>query len=622
MYCLSGFRKGKHGAEERSSYLNSSGYVNYEYGANMEILDSPSELPKRIESISSYEPPSLFCGKYSTVLSKKHRARKQADRLRGRIGATSVEDEETESRFQLELEKMHPNMNMNTKVSKRLANAATSDIEWDFDGMRVTDHESSIMNTHRRVPQGRNEGNNSNLLLQRENESLKTKLERSNQLLECAREEKTLLRSEIEILKIQVDALRATQGTNLAGNDNETICDFKRQMTGYQQQVKDEQSKRQKIEQELESTRKENQKCREKMHLLMFQHGLSDSQTFPDIGPSNRNIIESAGKVATYQLGTSLGEGHYGKVAQGIDLKTQMQYAVKVLNKNKIKRFKDLQQVATEIHALKMYPHENIIRLQEVIHAPQNLYIVTELCSMDLHQYHNEVGLSEHGSQQVIMGVLKPLHHLHSHGISHLDLKPENILLRANFNPNKINQNDIRLCDFGLVNMAPNPTKSKDIIRKDYVCGTPGFFAPEMILDRMFEGRRADMWSLGCIILEITLGFTQEWIESYDLIEKSPSAFRSGIEKCLEEIAPDFYPQHLLLMDIIHRCLALDALNRIQSSEAICHPWLNDIRNSEETRQDYTDSTGSTNSRSSSEDSYYSQVYSQRNGLVSSAILS
>jgi serine/threonine protein kinase len=60
-----------------------------------------------------------------------------------------------------------------------------------------------------------------------------------------------------------------------------------------------------------------------------------------------------------------------------------------------------------------------------------------------------------------------------SYGIAHCDIKPENILI--NVTPTKIL---IKLCDFGICCFST----PGNIIKRDF-CGTPGFFAPEVLLE-------------------------------------------------------------------------------------------------------------------------------------------
>ena len=408
-------------------------------------------------------------------------------------------------------------------------------------------------------------------------------------------------------------ALAASKEESAMEEYNQRICELQDSLKECRHDLKEcrddlerERIKSQELKKQAEDAEKANRKCQEKLELLMFQHMPSDSTKFIDIGPVNFGIHESSARVREYELGKKLGEGHFGSVQVGTNVASRKKFAIKSLNKSRIKRFKDFLQVGMEVQVLKQYPHPNIIHMQEVIHAEKNIYLVTELCLMDMHKYHHDIGLTGDGAKQVILGLLRPLQHLHSHGICHLDLKPENVLLSAGCDLQNVTYEDVRLCDFGLVNMAKNPKHSKEVLLEDYVCGTPGFFAPEMILRNEFEGRLADMWSLGCIILEVTLGFTQEWIDSYDEIDSDPSAFKQGLEDCLQEISLDQYPRHRLLLDIIHRCLTLDPVRRISSTEALEHPWLEEILVEDENREDFDVTT---------------QVFVERSNLMTSAIL-
>ena len=34
-------------------------------------------------------------------------------------------------------------------------------------------------------------------------------------------------------------------------------------------------------------------------------------------------------------------------------------------------------------------------------------------------------------------------------------------------------------------------------------CGSPGFFAPEIVCNSTYDGKCADVWSIGCVLLEV-----------------------------------------------------------------------------------------------------------------------
>ncbi|CAJ1958450.1 unnamed protein product [Cylindrotheca closterium] len=415
-------------------------------------------------------------------------------------------------------------------------------------------------------------------------------LQKTSRMLECERSQRQVLMYRIDQMDKQLQELKRseTRSNHFRNGDSieSQIEDFNAVIQNQQLELNDQRARNQELQEELENAKTQNKNLIHQMRLLMFLHIPQVSGKYKDVGSVNYDISESWTQVGKYQLGKKIGEGHYGIVQAGVDSVTRNEYAIKILSKERMSRFKDLQQIAMEVHVLKHFGHPNIIFLNEVIHAPDNIYLVLELCSMDLHSYHTTIGLTEDTAKQVTFGILRALEHLHSNGICHLDLKPENVLLSRSVDIKKLSYEDIRLCDFGLVNMARKPETSKEIIRKGYACGTPGFFAPEMILEKKFEGRTADMWSLGAIILEITLGFTQEWIDSYGKIDMGPIAFKEGLERCLSEIPKEKYPLHQDLLDLIHSSLSIKPANRILAADALKHPWLGSVFSSLDERQD------------------------------------
>ena len=108
-------------------------------------------------------------------------------------------------------------------------------------------------------------------------------------------------------------------------------------------------------------------------------------------------------------------------------------------------------------------------------------------------------------------GVFKATLYCHDLGICHRDLKPENILLTFDKELGKCI--DLKLCDIGLAAKISSNSMLSDF------CGSPGFFAPEMIIAGKYHGDKADIWSVGCILLEMLFGhrkFIDIWMQAYD----------------------------------------------------------------------------------------------------------
>lgn len=107
-----------------------------------------------------------------------------------------------------------------------------------------------------------------------------------------------------------------------------------------------------------------------------------------------------------------------------------------------------------------------------------------------------------------------------------------------------------------------------------------GFFAPEMIIHGSYFGDKADVWSAGCILLELVAGhekFCDVWMTAYDYeVLQDKEKFTDTIHDTLEQLPTvlNFSPE---LNDFILKFLELSQSKRPNTASLCAHPWLGDL---------------------------------------------
>ncbi|XP_010457998.1 PREDICTED: mitogen-activated protein kinase 13-like [Camelina sativa] len=158
--------------------------------------------------------------------------------------------------------------------------------------------------------------------------------------------------------------------------------------------------------------------------------------------------------------------------------------------------------------------HDNVIKMKDIIEPPEkerfeDVYIVYELMDTDLHQIiRSTQTLTEDHCQYFLYQILRGLKYIHSANVLHRDLKPSNLVLNTNC--------DLKICDFGLAR-----TSNETEIMTEYVV-TRWYRAPELLLNSSEYTGAIDIWSVGCIFMEIlrreTLFPGKDYVQQLKLI--------------------------------------------------------------------------------------------------------
>ncbi|KAK0565100.1 dual specificity protein kinase yak1 [Tilletia horrida] len=192
-----------------------------------------------------------------------------------------------------------------------------------------------------------------------------------------------------------------------------------------------------------------------------------------------------------------LGQGTFGQVVKCQNMRTREICAVKVI-KNKPAYFNQSMMEVTILEMLNKNWDPNdehhILRLRDTFIHAKHLCLVFELLSSNLYELIKQNsfrGLSTSLVRVFTAQLLDALTVLNEARLIHCDLKPENILLKTLQTPS------IKLVDFG------SACHEKQTV---YTYIQSRFYrSPEVLLGLPYASA-IDMWSLGCIAVELFLG--------------------------------------------------------------------------------------------------------------------
>ncbi|XP_017523542.1 ribosomal protein S6 kinase alpha-6 isoform X2 [Manis javanica] len=209
-------------------------------------------------------------------------------------------------------------------------------------------------------------------------------------------------------------------------------------------------------------------------------------------------IIQINGNAAqfgeVYELKEDIGVGSYSVCKRCIHMATNMEFAVKIIDKSK-------RDPSEEIEILMCYgQHPNIITLKDVYDDGRYVYVVTDLMKGGelLDRILKKKCFSEREASDVLFIITKTVDYLHCQGVVHRDLKPSNIL----YMDESANADSIRICDFGF---AKQLRGDNGLLLTP--CYTANFVAPEVLMQQGYDAA-CDIWSLGVLFYTMLAGYT------------------------------------------------------------------------------------------------------------------
>lgn len=135
----------------------------------------------------------------------------------------------------------------------------------------------------------------------------------------------------------------------------------------------------------------------------------------------DENFEESENRVGDFNVGDALGEGQFATVRSCWKDDSRVEYALKIIKKDRITSFIGLKRISNEIGILRDMKSPNIVSITEVFHTSNKLYIVTEKGGSDLFDFFDEHpdGVPEKWAREIITNVLRGVLYCHENFVCH-----------------------------------------------------------------------------------------------------------------------------------------------------------------------------------------------------------
>jgi len=226
--------------------------------------------------------------------------------------------------------------------------------------------------------------------------------------------------------------------------------------------------------------------------------------------------------------------------------------------------------------------HRNIVWVldQGILDAERSHYFDMELCIMNLYQFRREHLVEEVEICEIMRQIADGLAFIHSHGAAHRDLKPENGMIPFRWKGPMLvllarDGTTWKIADFGLATTCT----SRTLIATEYARGTVGYRAPELFGEAGCFNQNSDIWSLGCIFVELITGnklFSDDWrLIQYKLLDSNMQRQRIQLPAHVS-ISPAFRAS---FNPLIQSMLEIEPQNRLSAS-AITNSFSSFLRTS------------------------------------------
>lgn len=293
------------------------------------------------------------------------------------------------------------------------------------------------------------------------------------------------------------------------------------------------------------------------------------------------------GNVSAYSAEKIIGKGSFGVVYSARDTEDKSKVAIKKVMQDK--RFKN-----RELQIMRVLRHPNIVGLKKFYYSTSSskeiyLNMIMEFVPETL--YHTAKKYLEAKKpfptvviKLFIFQLLRALAYMHKRNICHRDIKPQNILVDNA-------TGECKLCDFGSAKQLVDGESNISYICSRY------YRAPELVFGATLYTTAIDVWSAGCVMAELFLGYplfagesgVDQLVEIIKILGtptkdeinmmnpnytemKFPQIKGCSLENMLKTRAPQE------AIDLLQAMLRYNPQKRINAVEALTNPFFEDLK--------------------------------------------
>ncbi|CAG8474800.1 5382_t:CDS:10 [Funneliformis caledonium] len=255
-----------------------------------------------------------------------------------------------------------------------------------------------------------------------------------------------------------------------------------------------------------------------------------DFDSFEDNHDELNSLEEAVTKsIFKWIQGTLIGMGSFGSVYLALNSITGELMAVKQVelptgqSANEERKKSMLDALQREISLLQELQHENIVQYLGTEHKKKTLNIFLEYVpgGSVATMLNNYGPLEEPLIRSFNRQILQGLNYLHEKDIIHRDIKGANILVD--------NKGGVKISDFGISKKVEDQIMATSLSRPS-LQGSVFWMAPEVVKQTSYTSK-ADIWSLGCLIVEMFTG-----THPYPQFTQMQAIFKIGVESISPEI--------------------------------------------------------------------------------------